>query len=409
MATLVPATEVARPARPARRPELDAIRAFVVMGLVFFHSALVFDARDDFYVKNPETTGVITIFAGLAVVWAMPMLFMVAGLGSWHSLRRRGPAGMAAERLRRLGVPLVFVTVALVPLPQWLRMRGETGSDESYLRFLPRFFDVRLDLSDFPFVLRGEHFETGHLWFVVLLLAFSLMLAPVAAWLPRESTRRLLDRLATVAQRRGAILLPAIPVAALCAVVGLEEAFAGWSRWAYLLFFGYGVVLASDARFREAMRREAGRAGVLAVALFSIGAVAFMSADDPFTDMTGVAIVGRTLYGLTGWCALAAIAGLLDRRQASTSDSAGGSRRRLFEYVSTAALPLYLLHQPILVAVAYVVVRWDAAIPVKYAVLVTVTYAITVAAYELLVRRIRLARFLFGLREPTVRLIHSRA
>lgn len=163
MTTLVSAPEVAR---PARRPELDAIRAFVVIGLVLFHSALVFDARDDFYVKNPETTGAITIFAGLAVVWAMPMLFMVAGLGAWHSLRRRGPAGMAAERLRRLGVPLVFVTVVLVPLPQWLRLRGETGSDESYLRFLPRFFDVHLDLSEFPFVLRGEHFETGHLWFV---------------------------------------------------------------------------------------------------------------------------------------------------------------------------------------------------------------------------------------------------
>jgi peptidoglycan/LPS O-acetylase OafA/YrhL len=135
--------------------------------------------------------------------------------------------------------------------------------------------------------------------------------------------------------------------------------------------------------------------------------VAFLSADDPFTDMTGVAIAGRTLYAVTGWCALVAIAGLLDRRRASgpppsTPDGAGGIGRRLFGYVSTAALPLYLLHQPILVAVAYVVVRWDAPIPVKYTVLVAVTYAITVATYEMLVRRTRPTRFLFGLREPRV-------
>lgn len=39
-----------------RRPELDAIRLFVVLGLVFFHAGLVFDTRDDFYVKNPHTT-----------------------------------------------------------------------------------------------------------------------------------------------------------------------------------------------------------------------------------------------------------------------------------------------------------------------------------------------------------------
>jgi hypothetical protein len=54
-----------------------------VVGLVFFHSALVFDARDDFYVKNPETTGVTTVLSGFGVLWAMPALFLVAGLGSW--------------------------------------------------------------------------------------------------------------------------------------------------------------------------------------------------------------------------------------------------------------------------------------------------------------------------------------
>lgn len=40
----------------------------VVLGLVFFHASLVFDARDDYYVKNPETTDVTTIIAGLCVV-----------------------------------------------------------------------------------------------------------------------------------------------------------------------------------------------------------------------------------------------------------------------------------------------------------------------------------------------------
>jgi hypothetical protein len=35
-------------ARAARRGELDTIRLFVVLGLVFFHAALVFDTRDDY-------------------------------------------------------------------------------------------------------------------------------------------------------------------------------------------------------------------------------------------------------------------------------------------------------------------------------------------------------------------------
>ncbi|HEU0042395.1 MAG TPA: acyltransferase family protein, partial [Jiangellaceae bacterium] len=111
--------------RAGRRPELDAIRTVVVVGLVFFHSALVFDTRDDYYVKNAETTEVTMIVAGLGVIWAMPMLFLIAGLGSWHSIRRRAPAGFTVERLLRLGVPLVVATLTIVPIPPWLRLRAD--------------------------------------------------------------------------------------------------------------------------------------------------------------------------------------------------------------------------------------------------------------------------------------------
>ncbi|GIH95607.1 acyltransferase family protein [Planobispora siamensis] len=400
-----------------RRPELDAIRALVVVGLIFFHSALVFDARDDYYVKNPETTEATTILAGLAVVWAMPILFLIAGLGSWHSLRRRGPGGFALERLRRLGIPLVFATLTIIPVPQWLRLRADPAYDESYLAFLPRFFAVRLEPTEFPFVLQGEHFETGHLWFVVLLLAFSLVIAPLVRLFPRDSGRRLLNRLAKTAERRGAILLPAIPIAVISALLGLEEAYAGWSRWAYLLFFLYGFVLASDERFRTAMRRDAVPAAVTGLVLFLVGMPGFLATaespgGDPLTDMTPLAIGARTLYGAAGWCCVVGILGLLDRRRKPASsqispgsDTPTGSdippdsrARRMYKYLAAAVLPVYILHQPILVAVAYGVVRWEAPIAVKYAVIVAASLALTLIAYDLLVRRTRVTRFLFGMR-----------
>lgn len=78
-----------------RRTELDALRALVVIGLVFFHSALVFDTETDFYIKNARTTGATRIGAGFGVVWAMPMLFLAAGLGAWYSLRG-GASGVSS-------------------------------------------------------------------------------------------------------------------------------------------------------------------------------------------------------------------------------------------------------------------------------------------------------------------------
>ncbi|MGN9785595.1 acyltransferase family protein [Nonomuraea sp. ZG12] len=394
--------EEAGPAPATRRSELDSIRVLVVVGLVFFHSALVFAADDDFYVRNAETTGATFVLSALGVVWAMPMLFLIAGLGAWHSLRRRGPAGFAAERLLRLGVPLVFGTLALAPLPQWLRLRADPGYHESYPAFLPRFFDVRLDLAEYPFVLQGEHFETGHLWFMVLLLVFALMLAPVVRWFPAAGARRIGDRLAAAAAHRGAALLPAVPVSLLCALAGLEEEYAGWSRWAYLLFFCYGFVFAADAGFRAAMRRDARPAALAGLALLLVGFPLFLLAGgDPFTDMTLQAIIARAMYGAAGWSVLVAILGLLDRRAAAPSASPPrpGARRRVYAYLAAAVLPLYILHQPVVVAVAYGVVRLDAPIAVKYPLIVAVSLLLTVAAYDLLVRRTRVTRFLFGMRD----------
>lgn len=409
----------------ARRGELDFVRVLVVVGLVFFHSALVFDPSGGFYVHNDETTILSVIVSGLGVIWAMPILFLIAGFGARHSLRRRGPGGFAAERLLRIGVPLVFGTLTIVPVPQWLRLRADPAYHESYLEFLPRFFDVRFDPLEFPFVLQGEHFETGHLWFMVLLLAFSLMLAPVVRWFPAGRARALGERLAAAAGRgRAVTAVAAVPPALLCAFAGLEREYAGWHRWAYLLFFLYGFVLASDDRFRGAVRRDAPLAAVVGLALPVVGMPMFLLAGgDPFTDLTPMAITARAMYGASGWCLLVAITGFLDRRASARAASSGppsarppsarplsartlsapppdGVRRRVYAYLAAAVLPLYVLHQPIVVAVAYGVVRLDAPIAVKYPLIVAVSLILTVAAYDLLVRRTQLTRFLFGMRPP---------
>ncbi len=55
--------------------------------------------------------------------WGMPLLFVIAGMGVWYSLRSRTPGGFAGERLRRLGVPLLAGLLTLVPLQVYLGQR----------------------------------------------------------------------------------------------------------------------------------------------------------------------------------------------------------------------------------------------------------------------------------------------
>jgi len=87
-----------------RRGEMDLLRALVVVGLVFFHAAVIFGAGE-FPVKARSVNRAATVVLAFGAVWGMPLLFLISGMGAWYSLRSRSPAAFARERLRRLGVP----------------------------------------------------------------------------------------------------------------------------------------------------------------------------------------------------------------------------------------------------------------------------------------------------------------
>ena len=72
--------------------------------------------------------------------------------------------------------------------------------------------------------------------------------------------------------------------------------------------------------------------------------------------------------------------------------------RRAARYANEAVLPFYLLHEPVIVAAAWLIVRWHAPVPAKYAALVIVSFAATLGLYEALVRPFRLTRLLSGMK-----------
>ena len=67
-------------------------------------------------------------------------------------------------------------------------------------------------------------------------------------------------------------------------------------------------------------------------------------------------------------------------------------------YGNEAVLPFYVLHEPVIVAVAWVIVGWPTPLLVKYLSVVAASFVLTLALYEGLVRRFQLTRFLFGMK-----------
>jgi hypothetical protein len=383
----------------------------VVVGLVFFHSARVFDTGG-FYVKNDPTSEAVTTGLFFMALWGMPLLFVIAGTGMWYSLKSRSAGQFARERVRRLLVPLIFGVVVIVPPQVWTRLRGDPGYAESFWEFLPRFFDVEFTLHSFPFIIWSDPstglFETGHLWFVVILFAYSLLLLPLIWLLRRPSGLRMIDRLAERANSWWVLLLAGIPFAALDAAFGSEEGLAGWSRYSYATFILYGYLLATDRRFRQAMHRFRRRNLVLGVALFGVAGLLYDVASnspgvDPLADFDLASLGLRSIKGVSGWLTLAAILGFAGgstHTQSPRPEPEAGSTLvgKVSAYTAEAVLPIYVLHQTVIVLLAFYVVQWQIPGVVKYLIISLMSLVTILAIYDIAVRRTRLTRFLFGMK-----------
>jgi uncharacterized membrane protein len=92
---------------PERRYDMDWLRSLVILSLILFHTARIFDPFEANYVTNGQTSRMMfEIFIGVWAPWTMPLLFFLAGSAAWLALERRTPRQYLGERVNRLLVPL---------------------------------------------------------------------------------------------------------------------------------------------------------------------------------------------------------------------------------------------------------------------------------------------------------------
>jgi glucans biosynthesis protein C len=367
---------------------LDWLRVLATLGVFLFHAINVFGPAK-FEINNAERSGVIMVIQGFFFPWGMPLFFLVAGAGSWFALRRRTAGQFTRERTLRLLVPFFTGTLLLGPVQLYLSWshRSQTGV---FTGSFPEFLADRVPrISPKFFGAFGYH-----MWFLGFLLAFSVLALPLFTWLKGEAGRRVVSRLAGLSERRGAILLFVLPIALVR--LGLQPFFPEQQSWADFFahgaFFVLGYLLFADERFLRAIRRDwpillgVGIAAVLA-------AMAIVVSMDSFDiEMVPGTFSEFLLWGLMavcGWCwtAFMLYIGMryLDR------DS------KVLRYGLSTNLPFFVVHQPVILAIAYFVVQWEASIAFKLLVVVVGAFAVSIGLTEL-VKRVGILRALFGMK-----------
>jgi glucan biosynthesis protein C len=70
----------------------------------------------------------------------------------------------------------------------------------------------------------------------------------------------------------------------------------------------------------------------------------------------------------------------------------------LLAYANEAVLPVYILHQPLILIIGFFVILLPLSILAKYLIIAPLAFALTLGIYEFAIRRVNPARRLFGLK-----------
>jgi peptidoglycan/LPS O-acetylase OafA/YrhL len=377
---------------------LDWLQVLAILGVFLFHAVHPFDELADWHIKNAERSALATFFVGFFNLWGMPFFFTMAGATSWFSLRRRTAGRYVRERVTRLLIPFLIGSIILTPIQAYYEFTHKGWWEgSSIIEFIVSaevrtyFFSEYNSISFNPEIFGDVGY---HLWFVGFLFSFSLIALPVFAWLNGDSGKRFVASFARLAQGRGGLLIFAIPLI----LIGFFfqpflSGYTGWASFFFLLvFFIFGYILIADERFLLAIRRDWRLHLILGIActLFFFSVAAGVPVWDWLVSPGTLAFyISWTAWGINSWCWTMVIFYIGMRFLDFCNER--------LQYGREASYPFFIVHQPVIIFIAFYAVQWAVDLTVKLLVVVIGSFAVTLGLYEFLVRRINPVRALLGM------------
>lgn len=166
--------------RTHRNRAFDNLRTLMVLFTVLLHACCAYAMGTPWWHAQDAKSPVFDITIVTIDAFALPVLFFVAGLFAHPCLDRHGTAGFINNKLKRLGIPLVAITLFNLPAMVYVgylrRAPEPVGFLEYWLKWMTSFKDW--SFANITNLEQGAKYADAmsphHLWFISLLLIFFL-------------------------------------------------------------------------------------------------------------------------------------------------------------------------------------------------------------------------------------------
>ncbi len=336
----------------SRKHYIDNLRNITILLLFPVHTFMVWnDFGSGFYIWV-EGNKILSTLIVLVNPWFMPILFVLAGMSARYALGKRTVKEFVVQRINKLLIPFIGGTIFFVPF-QTLYARKYFDNYEGGIRNHWKYFFTHVtDFSGYD-----GAFTPGQLWFILFLFLISLLSLIIFRFLPYKKIAAKVEKIPIVG-----ILFLFIPI---CLMYYLGN-FGGYSIGKNLALYLIGYFVLSNDLVIERIEKSIKWLSGLCV----IGTIALVVLYYNF------AYYGDLWINYIGWNSILVLL-ILGKKFLD-------QRTKFTEYFNKASYPIYILHQTILVALAYYVLRLCDSLIMQILEICGGSFVLTVLAYHLI-------------------------
>jgi len=358
---------------------MDWIRVIAFDLLIIYHIGMIF-VPWNYHIKNNEISESFILPMMFLNQWRLPLLFIISGMGTRYALSYKSTGLFIRERILRLFIPLLLGILIIVPPQVYLERLNQSVHYGSYFDFYKTLFQ-----GIYP----QGNLSWHHLWFIVYLLFFTLLLTPVFVYVRNNPENKIINKLQCAIEKHP-LAIYSLTIPLIFIEVWLYPKFgytlAFWGDWYalafYMILFFYGYVFVSmKATFWKLTEHKRfvflGFAVVFAILYFIL-------------PVTSIPIPKPILRIINLWSWILTLLGFSVKYLNKPSN--------FLSYRNEAVYPFYILHQTVLLALAFYIVKWNVSIATKFILLLISTYGITWLIYEFIIRKNNCMRLIFGIK-----------
>src|ERR1700761_5861460 len=143
---------------------LDHVKVLLTVLVILHHTFITYGGPGGWYYRQPTTNQAalipMTMFVSTNQSFFMGLFFLLSAYFIEPSLKRKGTRVYLLDRLKRLGIPLVFYSLIFSPILNFMIYKFGDKQPGSFLQYLKGF---------------NDWIDFGVLWFVAALLLFTFV------------------------------------------------------------------------------------------------------------------------------------------------------------------------------------------------------------------------------------------